>query len=159
MRRPGFTLVEVLLAAAVVLLAAVAFFNVFSTSVRQSVKSENRTAAVLLGHSLLDELEAHPYGYPAPPSWTPNTWLEARPVQLIADGRSVEQVFHYKILLETGGLVGATSPIPPQDVATIVITWREGSGEVQRGYGPLDRESYPEDNMKLVVQAPLWSPR
>lgn len=145
MRRRGFGIAEALLAICICFMAFAVFMSVFSNASRASVQSRNRTAAILLANSLMDELEAHPYGEPRPQSWDTDV---DRPLHIWVEGNAVEMDFHKKIDFETNGAVGGSDN--PRDTATITISWHENMGEKQT---PVVR---PDDNKSLVVRYPLW---
>ena len=145
MKRAGINLVELIIAIAVVLMAFVVFMTVFSSSSRGSLQSRNRTAAILLANSLMDEIEAHPYGAPAPKSWTSAV---DQPVHVWVEGRNQIMDFHKKLTYQNGSFVGNVTG--DQDLVTINISWREGIGDTQSGV--VD----PQDNKVLSVRSPVW---
>ncbi len=144
-KRRGFGIAEALLAICICFMAFAVFMSVFSSSNRASVQSRNRTAAILLANTLLDELEAHPYGQKRPQSW--DTQVD-QPLRIWVEGNLVEMDFHKEIKFESKGAIGESED--PKDMATITISWRENMGEKQ---APVVR---PDDNKSLVVRYPLW---
>lgn len=145
MRKRGFTLVEVLMALAVIAVALLVFLSVFSSSGHHAVQSRNRTVAVMLAQTLLDEFEAHPYGEPEPPSWQETT---EEPVTVWVQGRKQEMVFHKEITCANGSFVGDSTE--NQDLITLTITWSEGVGD------KLTEGVVAADNKELQVQYPVW---
>lgn len=145
MRRRGFGIAEALLTICICFMAFAVFMSVFSNASRATVQSRNRTAAVLLANTLLDELEAHPYGQKRPQSW--DTKVD-HPVNVWVEGNKVEMDFHKEIVFETRGAIGESEN--ERDMATITISWRENMGVKQT---PVVN---PDDNKSLVVRYPLW---
>lgn len=145
MKRRGIGIIEAILAIFIVLMAFLVFMSVFSSASRQTIQSRDRTAAILLANSLMDELEAHPYGAPAPQSWSNPV---DRPVAVWVQGKRTTMDFHKKVEFENGSFVGSVAG--DSDVATITINWREASGAPQSGV--VD----PQDNKVLRVRYPVW---
>jgi hypothetical protein len=144
-RRRGFGIAEALLAICICFMAFAVFMSVFSNASRATVQSRNRTAAILLANTLLDELEAHPYGQKRPQSWDAKV---DHPVNVWVEGNKVEMDFHKEIVFETRGAIGESEN--ERDMATITISWRENMGVKQT---PVVN---PDDNKSLVVRYPLW---
>lgn len=148
MKRCAMSLPEAILAIAICLMAFLVFMSVFSSSSRATIQSRDRTAAILLANTLMDEFEAHPYGSPAPKAWTEKT---NRPVRVWVGGRLVQMDFHKEIKFENGSFVGQPSGAQAdEDVCTITISWREASGDKQ---SPVVD---PNDNKSLVARYPVW---
>jgi len=141
----GFSLVELILGLAVMLISLLVFFSVFSSSSQHSVQSRNRTVATMLANTMMDEIAAHPYGSPRPKSWTAAV---DRPVQAWVEGNPQEMDFHKKIEFQNGSFVGDAAG--DTDLATVTISWREGVGVPQAGV------VNPQDNKVLKVQMPVW---
>lgn len=135
--------VEILIAVAVAGLAMMVFLSVFGTSGKHAVQTRNRTAATMLAHSLIDEIEAHPYGEPAPKAWNTG-WVT--PVDVWVNGRPQEMRFHQTLTFENGSFVGTKDGV--QDVVTVTLTWKEGVGN--------DQTSTAQDNKQMVVRVPVW---
>lgn len=135
--------VEILIAVGVAGLALMVFLSVFGTSGKHAVQTRNRTAATMLAHTLMDEIEAHPYGEPAPKAWATG-WVS--PVAVWVNGRPQEMRFHQTLTFENGSFVGTTAAV--QDVVTVTLTWKEGVGD--------DQTSTAQDNKQLVVRVPVW---
>lgn len=145
MRRRGFSIIELVLGLSLLIIATLVFLSVFSSSSQHALQSRNRTVATLLAHSLMDEMEAHPYGSAPPKSW--ETAVD-RPVKAWVEGNPQEMSFHKKITYQNGSFVGTAAG--DSDVATITISWREGVGTAQTGV--VD----PNDNKVLSVRMPVW---
>jgi Tfp pilus assembly protein PilV len=135
MRRRGFSFIELLLAAFIAVMAIYAFMTVFSNSSKHALQTRNRTTAILHAQSLMDEIEVHPYGSPAPKSW--QTGVQ-KPVTLVVHGRPQEMSFNQQLSFENGSFVGQSANA--SDLVTIRITWKESAG----------------GNKELVVRVPVW---
>lgn len=145
MRRRGFSILELVLGFAILILAVVVFFSVFSNSSQQAVQSRNRSVALIMAHSLMDEMEAHPYGSAWPKRWKATT---ETPVKVWVEGNPQEMIFHKAIAFTNGSFVGDVAG--DTDEATITISWREGIGVAEPGV--VD----PNDNKVIKVRMPLW---
>jgi Tfp pilus assembly protein PilV len=128
----------------IILMALVVFLTVFSNSSRNSAQSRNRTAAILLANSMMDEIEAHPYGAPEPKSWTTPI---SHPLAVWVQGRPVQMDFHLKVSYLNGSFFNVTHD--NQDLMNITISWKEGAGDAQTG-------AAVGDNKVLTVQDPVW---
>lgn len=142
MRHRGFSITELILAFAVGIGALLVFLSVFSSSGRHALQTRNRAVAILLAESLMDEIEAHPYGEPEPRYWTEQV---DQPVTVRVDGLPQEMIFHKTLSYDNGSFVGQAAGT--NDVVTVTITWKEGVGD--------DQTTTP-DNKELVVQVPVW---
>lgn len=148
MRRPnpgGFTVVELLIAAALIMFGFFTFFSVFSTSSHHATQTRNRAVANLLAQSYLEEFKAHNYGDPAPTSWSTQ---EDRPFRMVINGREAQFKFHKSITFANQSFIGKGKN-ENQDLAKIVITWKEIHGTDQTTGGT-------QDNKQLEVEVPLW---
>lgn len=145
-KRRGFAIFEAVLALAILLVAGIIFLQVFSSSTRHSVQTRNRTIAILLANSLLDEVEAHPYGEVAPRSWQEGV---VKPATVVIQGRPQVLEYHQEVSYENGSFVGKAAG--DSDVVTVRLSWSEG-----RGYGQTGEHGRPEDNKLLEVQFPVW---
>lgn len=148
LQRNGFTVVEILIAAALVMFGFFTFFSVFSTSSAHATQTRNRAVANLLAQSYMEEFKAHNYGDPAPVSWTTE---EDRPFRMVINGRETAFKFHKSITFSNGSFIGKSPK--NQDLAKIVITWKELHGSDQTQGAPTGQ---PEDNKQLEVEVPLW---
>lgn len=157
MRRRGFTLMEVLMAAGLLLFATWAFLDIYTTTTHFDVHSQNRGLATMIGQSVMEEIEAHPFGAPAPADWAlagnVGAWAEHR-VPLWVEGRPVETLYHLQWNLQDGSFVGTGSGAE-SDVVTVVISWRENQG-ANPDYGEFSDRFAPGDTRHLVVQVPVW---
>lgn len=141
----GMGIVEVVLAIGVLAMAIQVFLTVFSNSGRQALQTRNRTAAILHANSLMDEIEAHPYGDAKPLNWATGV---VRPATVIVQGRDQLMEFHQEVEFENGSFIGGSAQ--SRDLVTITLTWKEGVGDDQTSKGR------PEDNKELVVRVPVW---
>lgn len=135
----GFTLMETILAFAIMAVAFLVLFSVFSGGFRQAVQSRNRTVAIMYAQSLLEEIKAHPFGQKRPQVWLEKT---ARPVDVVVEGRKQSYEFAQEIKFQTGAFVGEGSDADYDEV-TITLNWHEGVGK-----NPLKKE--------LVVKTAVW---
>lgn len=145
MKPRGVSLIELSLAFFLVIIATLVFLTIFSSSSRQSMQSRNRTVAVILANSIMDEIEAHPYGAPEPPAWTAPV---DQPVQVWVEGQPQNMDFHKQLKYSNGSFIGKASN--DTDEVTITISWREGVGDSQPGV--VDSG----DNKILTVRTPVW---
>lgn len=145
MRRNGFSIIELVLGFALLILATAVFLSVFSSSSQHALQSRNRTVAIMLAHNIMDEIEAHPYGSAPPKSWLTDV---DRPVKGWVEGNRQEMDFHKALTYSNGSFVGQGAG--DSDVVTITISWREGVGVAQPGV------VNPQDNKVLKVRMPVW---
>ena len=141
----GFSLMEIIVSMAVSLVILVAFLGVFSNSNQAAVASRNRGVAIVLAQGMMDDIETHTYGNPAPLRWGET---EETPVMVWVGDRQQRAVFEKTVSYENGSFVGAASGA--SDVVTVTITWREGVGDRQTD------SSLTNDNKKLEVRVPVW---
>lgn len=136
--RRGLGIIELVFALALVCITVLTLISVFSKSSRHAVMSRNRTVAILLAHTLLDEVKAHPYGSPPP-----RRWLEPKetPVTVYVEGRPQQMDFEKTFEYSNGSFVGQGAG--DSDEVSIVIRWSEGVG---KNMGQKD----------LSVKVPVW---
>lgn len=128
-RRRGVGVVELVLALAVFVVAAIFVFSVFGKSARHAVQSRNRKLALMTAQSYLEEIRGHEYGRPAP-----STWPLGEPITVdypfYVNGKEVLAEFKVSLKLETESLVGKSDK--DFDRATLTVHWDEGlSGNEQ----------------------------
>lgn len=140
--RRAFTLVEVMIALALVIFGFFTFFSVFSSSAHHATQSRNRAVATMLAQNYLEEIEAHPYGADPPQSWTEKTDV---PVKLWIQGRQQHHIFEKEFKFDTQGFIGKSNE--QQDVVTVIIRWKEGVG---------DDEVAGDQEKEISVQVPVW---
>ncbi len=156
----GLGMVEVIIAAALLLYASFAFLSIYSTTTRYEIHSENRVLASLIGDSILEEIHAHPYGAPPPSAWKlplgklTGSWYTVSP-EVWIEGRKIGSDFHIQWLLKNGSFIGRSSA--DSDLVTVVISWREPGGtNDNKGQAELAGKFYQDDNRHLIVQIPVW---
>ena len=136
---------EIILALGVLAMAMMVFLTVFSNSGSQALQTRNRTAAILLANSLIDEVEAHPYGDKRPLSWAPGV---KRPATVVVAGRDQQMEFFQDVKCENESFIGKANDT--RDLVTITLTWKESAG------GDLTNKGRSDDNKELVVRVPVW---
>lgn len=141
-RVKGFSLIEIIIALAVAAIALTAFLTVFSKNNKHALGSRNRSVAIMLCQSMMDDIETHTYGAPEPRRWRQT--LE-KPVTVWVNGRAQKVEFHKSVAYENGSFVGTSTET--NDVVTVTVTWREAFGQDQ---------SSTADNKELVVRVPVW---
>lgn len=146
MKRRGFSIIELVFALSILLMAFVVILTVFTKSNRYAVQSRNRTAAILLANSMMEEVEAHPYGSPKPKSWV---YEVDTPVKVWTEGKRREMDFHKELKFENGSFIDTTKT-DTHDTVTITISWHEGVGLPEPG------GVKPGDDKVLVVKDPVW---
>lgn len=135
---------EILIALGVAGLALAVMLTTLSTSNQHALGSRNRSVAILMAQSLMDDIETHKYGDPEPRWWAET---EAEPVTVWVAGRQQKMTFEKSISYQNGSFVGQSSGT--QDLVTITITWRENFGATQTGAGETN-------NKELEVRVPVW---
>lgn len=137
-RRRALGIVELIIAITLMVTAVFTLISVFTRGSRQAVMSRNRTVAILLCHSLMDELKAHRFGTPGP-----DRWREPRetPVTSYVEGRPQQMEFSKTLSFANGSFIGEQPG--DTDEVTIKIEWQEGLGKNQ---GRKD----------LTVKVPVW---
>lgn len=145
LQRRGLALTEVLVATTILFVIFMCFLSVFQSSYQHNQQTRNRMVATILAHSLLEEVEAHPYGYAAPPTWGSD--VQDRPARVWIEGRQVEMTFNKTFTYLNGSFVGKPGAKDDSDVVTITITWREAG---------LADQVATDDKKKLVVAVPVW---
>ena len=147
-RPPGLSIIELIVALAVIIIGFFTFFSVFSTGSHHAIQTQNRAAAIMIAQSYLDDFRVHHFGAPKPPQWDEKV---ETPVRMVIKDRQTEFVFHKKIEFETKAFIGEGSG--DRDKATLTITWKEAVGANQAAGAPT---GFPEDNKLLRVEVPLW---
>lgn len=121
----AFTMVEVMVALSVVIVAIVVMVSSFSMQLRHSTKTRAGLMASLVMESLVEEVRDHPYGDPAPASWS-------EPVSFawVVEGRRVENKFMRKVEIASkrgnGSFFGKA--LGNSDVLRLEVSWSEASG-------------------------------
>lgn len=144
-KQRGFSVVEIVIALAVTMVVLVAFLTVFSNSNKLAVGSRNRSVAIMMAQGLMDDIETHTYGDPAPQWWGQK---DESPVKVWAGNREQAMPFQKEVAYENGSFVGNGNG--NSDVVTITITWREGMGDNQTD------QALTGANKELEVRVPVW---
>ena len=160
-RKAGFTVVETMIALAVLLYAAIAFFTTYQKTVSQEVQSQNRNLAMRVARSSLAEWRDHPFGSAPCSDWgfptskdKQSNWVLALPATLVVEGRRVSQDFHVQRSVQSGALFGQADG--DYDVVTTVVSWTEGRQRTPMDYGPFTNSYFEKDDQHVVVQIPVW---
>lgn len=145
LHRKGFSLVEIILAIAVVAVALVSLVSVFGGNARHAVQTRNRTAAIMLAQSLAEEVQGHPYGQPAPGPW-PIAAPRKQSIEVWVEGNRQAMDFTQTISFANGSCIGKGAG-EPWDRATITVSWEE--------YDPMAKGGKHEQK-QLVAQSTVW---
>lgn len=143
--KAGFSLLEIIIALAVSLVVLVAFLTVFSNSNRVAVASRHRSVAIVIAQGMMDDIEAHTYGNPAPANWSQS---QEEPVYVWVGDRQQKMAFEKTVSFQNGSFVGDSTE--SSDLVTLVVSWREGVGDTQTD------QALTAHNKKLEVQVPVW---
>ena len=133
--RRAFSIIEVILAAFVLLTGFIAIAAVFPTSYRESSLNQNRVQAVQLARNVLDGIRAR-YSRSIPQQLlvpAPQNFVDPPPPQnavvkqtVVVEGIPTTTEFYETVTFASG----RTSQVPtkPTDTATVTITWFEAGG-------------------------------
>ncbi len=144
-KQRGFSMMDGILSSFLVAVALVALYGAFGGSYRHSVMTRNQIAAAFLVNSFFEEVEAHPYGSPAPASWPvasvgkvtlvdpPAGWQGAgfpstQTLPVYVEGRVQASNYHRQLTLANGSFLGAAQG--NWDEITLTITWEESGSKV-----------------------------
>ena len=133
------TLIEVVLAIFIFVVASLILFRAFTANKRFSLQTRDRTAAQLLMSNLMEEVKAHSFGRPAPKTWPPDQepgdgwnaagFPEVQTIPVYVEGKPQEMVFHRRLTFE-GSLVGKGKK--NYDTVYATISWKDpGSPELK----------------------------
>jgi type II secretory pathway pseudopilin PulG len=142
-KQRGLTIVEALVALSILFILSGIVYNSFTLSETQAIMTRNRMVALLIASTLGEELQAHPFGSPAPKHWPSDeafdgNWQAGRDspqmerVNSAIEGRPSPMWFHKQLEFQQGSFVNPASVNKPNldwDRATITITWQERGGE------------------------------
>lgn len=126
MKRRGLSLIEVLIACAVLLIALLVLITSYSQSLRQATQTRERQLALIVADNLLERVRAHPYGTSKPDDWGSEKSLQTESFFLVIDGREVQAVFQTLIDVSDGGngsFFGRSDK--PHDTLKYSVRWRE----------------------------------
>lgn len=125
MKRRGFTLIEVIVTCAVLLVGVLVIVSTFTMNLRHSTTTRDSLLAHLVMENLVEEALAHPYGRPAPPNWN------AEPVtfDLVVEGSRVQNSFRRTVKVDpnlgNGSVFGSRSG--DKDYLLLEVRWTEPS--------------------------------
>ncbi len=117
----GFTFTEILVSIFIIFAGFFVIISVLKLSALHATQSRHAIVARLIADSLIEEVTAHTYGEPAPPSWT-----EPHYIISVFQGRKLNVKFERKIEYQNGSFVGNTEG--DTDELLIIIKWAEGTG-------------------------------
>lgn len=112
---PGFTLVEAVVAIAIVSIAMMGFAQLLSRGARQADTNRRALTAIVAAQSKLEELTAAPW-----------TKAEADSLRISPPGSLFEDVSGYRETLDAGGAIAfvrrwAISPMEPSEPGTLIL--------------------------------------
>lgn len=122
-RRPGFTVIEIVVALGLISMVALAIIGVFSRLMTSSSKSADQAAADLLAQAVLDRAARA-----GPPDWG---GLQSGATLKTADSAS-DTEFLYRV--DTGQLPGSDHPLGSLYSVTVLVSW-SGSLDKQQALG------------------------
>lgn len=138
-RSRGLSLVELIIAFILFLIAVPTIYSTMTTNYRHSVVSRNRVAANFISRSFFEEVSGHPFGQPAPKSWPvpvvggtfPSTpagwenlgWPAVQDIVVFVEDRQQKMTFLRQVQLKNGSLIGKSTE--NFDQLTIKVTWVE----------------------------------
>lgn len=120
--RRGFTLLESLIAMAVVMTGLLILLSVFTLSRRQGDANRSRLYANQVVSNLMEEVLSHRYGTPAPADWS-----QPREPRVIVEGRQVATRIVPRVEIATdqggnGSLFGQSQEV--YDVVRVSASWK-----------------------------------
>ena len=123
--RKGFTLVEIIVCIAILVIGVAVLLGTFTMDLRQETQTREALLARLTLESLVEEVEAHHYGEAAPERWAG----EKVSYMTVVEGRNVESVFTASITtdpkLGNGSFVGGSQE--SLDQVKLQVDWAEAS--------------------------------
>lgn len=139
-RKKGFSIVEALIAIAIITFGFLVVVSLISANLRSTAGGRNRIFAAMVSSSMMERIRAHRYGDPIPQSWNdlgpysppaqPNnpTWPYRDTLTYLIEGNSYPTtVYFYKtVTAQNGSFFGTTSG--NCDVITVTIRWKEEMG-------------------------------
>lgn len=139
-KRAGFSIMELVLVLGVVATAFLVLFTQFSSGARHAVQTRNRVLGLMLKQSIMEEMQAHPYGQAAPSSWP----VDAEQVEsyvFYVEGKKQAMDFRKKLTMDNYAFIGRSGD--DSDVVHLTITWDEavtpGSAASQQAQRDLRR--------------------
>lgn len=122
----GFTIIEVVVAAAVLVVGILVILSSFSVNLRQSIQTRERLQADLVLENLVEEVLAHPYGEQSPEAWNQGQ----KSFEFIVEGRPQQTNFVQKVTQAkdgNGSFFGQAAG--DVDKVTLSVSWTEAVGE------------------------------
>lgn len=154
-RRLGFSLLEAILAVATISTALISLVTIFGSGSRRAIATRDRTAAILKGQSLMEEITAHPYGAPAPKMWPVDT-QDTFEYNVRVEGKKREMVFTWSLTFANGSAIGKGAGEPWDRATTARLCKRQRCPAEPRlldGVGPRLRQR------GALHGEPLWPAR
>lgn len=125
--RRAFTLVEIIVSIAILVVAIGVLLGTFTMDLRQSTQTREALLAHLVMENLVEEVQAHHYGTPTPTTWTGT--VVSFPT--VVEGRKVMNQFHSKVTVDpklgNGSIFGQSSD--SLDVLLLEVSWSEATGQ------------------------------
>lgn len=148
--RAAFSIMELILVLGVVATAFLVLFTQFSSGARHAVQTRNRVLGLMLKQSMVEEIQAHPYGQPAPSSW-PVDGEKVESFVFYVEGRPQAMDFRKKMTMDTHGCIGRSAD--DNDVVHVTVTWDE-----QVAPGSAASQQAQRDLRKITADVPLRRP-
>ena len=126
MTRRAYSLTEAIIASLLICVSFLVLFSIFTSSSSLAVQSRNRSVAMILAQSWMEEIRAHAYGAPAPDHWAEE--MET-PVVAWVEGRPQDMNFWKTISYANGSFIGNSAL--DFDEVTIIFEWEERVGDRQ----------------------------
>jgi hypothetical protein len=125
-RLRGFTIIEVVVTCAVLVVGLMVMASTFTMNFRHATQSRDDLLAHLVMENLVEEVLAQPYGAPAPASWTAGKVV----FPIVVEGRRQVTEFTRNVKVDpklgNGSFFGGGSA--NTDVLSLEVTWTEASG-------------------------------
>ncbi len=125
-KKAGFTIIEVIVTIAVLVVGILVIISSFSLNLRESAQSRQRLLADVVLENLVEEVLAHPYGEPPPASWTGGK----KSFEFIVEGRRQLTEVTQNVLQASdgnGSYFGKSER--DTDRLTLSVEWQEASVE------------------------------
>lgn len=148
----GFSIMELVFALALVMVAFYTFVNVFTSGAAHGVQTQSRAAANMIAQSYMDEFRSHRFGSPAPASWSEP---EERPVRMVIKDTESFLAFQKSIEYETGAFVGTAAG--NRDKVTLIVSWSERLAKAGSA-SDLNGQNVGTDrkDQQIRVEMPVW---
>lgn len=123
----AFTIIEVLITIAVLVVGIMVIVSSFSMNLRQADQSRSHLLGALVLENLTEEVLAHPYGTAAPKEWTDGN-LD---FELVVEGKPVQTKFVQNVTIASdgnGSFFGQSRGDETTDRVRLEVRWTEASG-------------------------------